>query len=443
MAVATLPSERSFRVGLALITVAGAVWRLGYLFVVKLDDNVMLNDALYYSMQAGRNSEGDWFRDGLTQLPGAEHGPLTSLYLTPWSALPGDLVRWQRFGTTLLGIATVAVIGLVGRRLAGSVVGLLAAAIAVVYANLWINDSVIMSESLACLLVAIALLVALRFDTRPTVGQAAALGVLVGLAALARSELAILAVGFAVLAWWRSAGHARRAAMPAAVVVGLVVAIVPWSLYNLSRFEEPVLLTTNDGTTLLGANCDSTYYEDIGGWDLRCLGDLPPVGTVDASVPSLERRDRAVDYITDHLDRLPIVVVARVGRLLDLYRLDSLIALDVGEEKAEWAVWAGIVSFWVVAVMATVGWRTLRRPGPGSGDRARARWWLAVPILAVFLTATVFYGAHRIRAPAEPAIVVLAATGIVALVERRSSRPPARVEVPEPVAHSGRADGHA
>jgi hypothetical protein len=411
-------TERGFRLGLIGITVAGAIWRLTYLLFVKLDDSVMLNDSLYYSMQAGRNSEGDWFRDGLTQLPGAEHGPLTSLYLTPWSLLPGDLVGWQRFATTLLGIATVAVIGLVGRRLAGPTVGLLAAAIAVVYPNLWINDSVIMSEALACLIVAVALLVALQFDARPTLALAAGLGALAGLAALARSELGLLAVGFAILAWLRSAGVARRALIPINVVAAAILVVAPWSLYNLSRFERPVLLTTNDGTTLLGANCDSTYYDDIGGWDLRCLGDLPPVGSVDASVPSEERRDQAVEYVTDHLGRLPLVVAARVGRLLDVYGLSSLVALDVGEEKAEWAVWAGIVCWWLLAIAAIVGWRALRHPGPGSPERDRARWWLAVPIFTVLLTAILFYGAHRIRAPAEPAVVVLAATGVLAVVER-------------------------
>ena len=149
------------------ITAIAAVWRLGYLFAVKLDDALLLNDSLYYSIQAGRNSEGDWFREALTEQPGAEHGPLTSLYLTPWSLGPGDNVAWQRFATTLLGIATVAVIGLVGRRLAGPRVGLVAAGIAAVYPNLWINDSLVMSESLACLIVAVALLVALDFDRRP------------------------------------------------------------------------------------------------------------------------------------------------------------------------------------------------------------------------------------------------------------------------------------
>ncbi len=150
-----------------MITAVAAVWRIGYLLVVKIDDQLLLNDSLYYSIQAGRNSEGDWFRENLTDLPGAEHGPLTPLYLTPWSLLPGDLVAWQRVGTTVLGVAAVAVIGLAGRRLAGPRAGLVAAGIAAVYPNLWINDSLVMSESLAVLIVAGALVVALDFDRAP------------------------------------------------------------------------------------------------------------------------------------------------------------------------------------------------------------------------------------------------------------------------------------
>jgi hypothetical protein len=49
------------------------------------------------------------------------------------------------------------------------------------------------------------------------------------------------------------------------------------------------------------------------------------------------------------------------------------------------------------------GWTALARA------RIGARWWLAVPCVAVLVTAMLFYGAHRIRAPAEPAVVLLAA----------------------------------
>jgi hypothetical protein len=406
-------SDRTFRVGLLIITAVGAVWRLGYLAAAKLGEPLLLNDSLYYSMQAGRNSEGDWFREGLTSLPGAEHGPLTSLWLTPWSLGSGDNVDWQRLAMTLLGIATVAVIGVLGRGLAGPVVGLVAAAAAALYPNLWINDSLVMSESLACLLVALALLVALDVHDDPAPLRSALLGLLVGLACLTRSELGLLAVGFAGLAWWRGAHRPQRWLAPVLIVGVSLLTLTPWVAYNLTQFERPVLLSTNDGTTLLGANCDRTYYEDVGGWDIRCLEPVPNDDSIDASIRSEARRDVAVEYVRDHWTRVPVVVAARVARTLDVYGLSSLVALDRGEEKAAWAVWAGIVWWWVLAVAAVVGWRVLGRPGR-SDDAAAARWWLLVPLGAVLLTTILFYGAHRIRAPAEPAVLVLAAAGLVA-----------------------------
>lgn len=406
--------RRRFRVGLLAITAAAAVWRLGYLVAIKIDDALLLNDSLYYSIQAGRNSEGDWFREGLSDLPGAEHGPLTSLYLTPWSVGGGDNVGRQRLAMTLVGIFTVALIGLLGRRLGGPAVGLVAAALAAVYPNLWINDSLVMSESLAVLLVTLALLAALRAHDRPRWPDGVLLGVLVGLAALTRSELALLAPLFAGLMWWRSdvteADHRRRRWLPAvAVLAASLATVTPWLAYNMVRFERPVLMSTNDGTTLLGANCDRTYRDDVGGWDIRCLAPVPTDETVDASVRSSARRELAFDYIGDHAERLPLVVVARLGRIIDVYGLESLVALDAGEEKAESAVWAGIVMWWVLAPLAVAGWLTLRRDGRSE------RWWL-LPLPVTVLVATIlFYGAHRIRAPAEPVVVVAAATGLVAL----------------------------
>lgn len=406
------PSSPRFATALVVISLIGGIWRLLYLFVVKWGDELLLNDSLYFSLQAAMNSEGQWFREGLDGHPGAEHGPLTSLYLTPWSLGSWDHSH-QRIGITLVGLAVVPLIGLLGRRVGGDRVGLVAAAIAAVYPNLWLNDSLVMSETLAIVIVTLALLVGLRLGEDRRRGDAVWLGVLVGLAALTRSELALLAPLFAVLLWWRSAERGRpRLALPAIVLAASLVTVSPWILYNLSRFEEPVFLSTNDGTTLLGANCDITYYDQVGGWNIECLAPVPQEAYPDASERSGERRDVAVSYVRDHLGRVPIVVVARLGRTLDLYGLTHLVRMDVGEEKAEWAVWVGIVMFWMLAVAAIVGWGDL-----GRRDVA-ARWWVAVPIVAVLITTVLIYGFHRLRAPAEPAIVVLAALGVVALVER-------------------------
>ena len=107
------------------------------------------------------------------------------------------------------------------------------------------------------------------------------------------------------------------------------------------------------------------------------------------------------------------MVAARAGRLLDVYGLGSLVTLDVGEEKARWAVWAGIAAWWVLAIAAVAGWSVLSRAGIG------ARWWVVVPCAAVLLTAVLFYGAHRIRAPAEPSVVLLSAVAVDAVLGRR------------------------
>jgi hypothetical protein len=412
-------TRTQFRLWLGIITLVGAAWRLGYLFAVKIHDPLLLNDSIYYSLQAARNSEGDWFRESLTMLPGAEHPPLTSLYLTPWS-LGTAGVPAQRFAITLVGAAAVFVIGLLGDRFAGPRVGLLAAGVAAVYPNLWLNDSLVMSESLAVLIVAGALVVALDFDQQPSVWRAVALGGLAGLGALTRAEIALFAAGFAALAWWRAAGHPRRTVMPVLVLGASALIVAPWVSYNVARFERPVLLSTNAGNTLLGANCDSTYFTDIGGWNILCLAAVPQAETVDPSVRDSERREVALEYVGDHLERIPVVVSARVGRLLDVYGLDSMVRFDVGEEKARWAVWAGIVAWWLLAPLAVVGWIVAGHSGDDP-ERRRMRWWLVVPLAATLITAVLFYGAHRIRAPAEPAVVTLAATGIIAAVDRRRS----------------------
>jgi hypothetical protein len=202
------------------------------------------------------------------------------------------------------------------------------------------------------------------------------------------------------------------------VLVASGVTVAPWVGYNLVRFERPVFLSTNGERTLLGANCDSTYYDDVGGWDIRCLAAVPPVEGQDTSVGASERREAAFDYVSDHLDRVPVVVAARLGRLVDVYGLNSLIALDVGEEKTRWAVWAGIVTWWVLAPLAVFGWIVSGR----DRERRAARWWLVVPIAAVLVTTVLFYGAHRIRAPAEPAFAAFAAVGVVTLVDETGRR---------------------
>lgn len=384
---------------------------------------LLLNDSLYYSAQARQLADGVFFREIFVDQPGAEHGPLTAVLMAPVSWI-ADPVPWQRFVTVLCGIATIVVIGVLAARLAGPLAAVCAGWIAALYPNLWMNDGLVMSESVSVLLVAM-FLVAMHgavYDGSPR--RAAVVGALVGLATLARSELVLLAPGAAlVLLLVDRGGHrtddgadrrAGRAELrrPAVLLVVAAIVVAPWVAFNLARFERPVTLSTNDGTTLLGTYCDRTFSgSQKGGWSLFCVTEDDPSYSADEepSVRSARQRSLAIAYARGHLSELPGVVAARLGRTFDLYGLRSLVDQDVGEERSRWASRTGILAWWMLAVVALFGFRRVRR---------RDRQILLLPVVAVLVTTIVFYGGHRIRSSMEPTVVVFAAVALAAWVKR-------------------------
>jgi 4-amino-4-deoxy-L-arabinose transferase-like glycosyltransferase len=420
------PATTAFRRRLAVVVLVAAVWRFGVLAVDKWHQPLLLNDSIYYAGQAQQLVNGVWFREIFVDQPGAEHGPLTSTLLATVSWLPHPQ-GWQRAMTVLCGVITVALLGVLGRRMAqgwtldvrlADRVGLVAAGIAAAYPNLWMNDGLVMSESVSVLTVVLALLAALRAVRTPSPRALLLLGASCGLGALARSELALLAPGFAVVivcahrdGWRRSVG---RAAMIGAAAAALVA---PWVTFNLVRFERPTTLTTNDGTTLLGSYCDASFHgPNRGGWSLLCVVNDPAYSSdEEPSVRSERQRRLALDYARSNVRDVPVVVAARIGRTLDLYGLDSLVAQDVGEERYRWASWAGIVTWWLLAPMAVLGWIRL---GTGEPGGRRERWLLVVPCVGVLVTTIVFYGGHRIRSSLEPSVVIASAVWLVARLRR-------------------------
>ncbi len=64
---------------------------------------------------------------------------------------------------TLVGVAVVVVVGLLAREIAGRTVGLVAAGLAAVHPGFWINDGLVMAESLTTLMVAGALWATVRY----------------------------------------------------------------------------------------------------------------------------------------------------------------------------------------------------------------------------------------------------------------------------------------
>ena len=132
----------------------------------------------------------------------------------------------------------------------------------------------------------------------------------------------------------------------------------------------------------------------------------------DPGVRSARQRRLAVSYAAHHVERLPLIVAARVGRVLDVVGIGTQVDGDVGEERYRWASWSGVVSWWVMAVLAAIGVRRVTGP---------VRWVLLTPVISVAITTVLFYGAHRIRSPMEPVVIVFAAVALVSMAGKREA----------------------
>jgi hypothetical protein len=366
----------------------------------------VLTDELWFNGLAGLLAEGHGFIRPFEFVfqhrvqPTAEHAPLYPVALAGVHVLGGDGPDAHRLLGALLGGGTIAIAGLLGRRLAGDRAGLLAAGIAAVYPILIATDGAMMSETLYVLLVALALLAAYRLVEQPRPGRAVLLGAVCGLAALTRGEALLLLVLLLVPVARRPGGG--RTALVAAV--SMLVVLAPWTVRNWIVFDRPVLIATDAGSALAGANCAAVYAgHDIGHWNLGCVG--PPDGRNEA-VRLGDAGRRGVDYALEHARRLPIVMAARFATAWGLYD-----PLDVPEGRSAAVMHAGMAMYALLVPLAIYGLVLLRRRGAGT-------WIVAAPIVLVTITAILVYGNVRLRSPAEVSIVVCAGVGIEALWRR-------------------------
>jgi 4-amino-4-deoxy-L-arabinose transferase-like glycosyltransferase len=348
----------------------------------------VIGDASVYHAEAGFLADGQGFRRALTDVPTAEHPPAHIVLLAFFDLLGAHSTAAQKALLGVVGTLTVGVIGLLGRAVQDERTGLIAAAIAALYPELWLPDAALMSETTSTLLVALALLAAYRQRT-------VLLGALIGLAALARGELILLGVLLIKRprAWWG--------------LLACVLVLAPWTIRNALTFDRPVLLSSNTGGLLAGANCRRTYYSgEIGTWVYTCLANRPPgdEATADAGY-----RSRGLRYATHHLARLPLVLAARLGRLLDVYRpWTQGVFYQAAEGRNPRAAKAGLIFYWALLPFGIVGAILAGRRG----------FVLLVPVALVVVVALLAYGSTRFRTAAEPSLVVFSALAL-----RRAWRP--------------------
>lgn len=420
-----------------LAAVAAVAFGVRVAYVLALGRDIKFGlDAVWYELVSATIASGDGFVDpgrffgrGVS-VPTAFRPPLYPGFLAVVNKTVGHTSLTFQLVGCVTGAVTVVLLGYLGRRVGGPVVGLCAACLAAVYPVLIAIDASIMSETIYVPLVTASVLAVYRALERPTLLHWAVVGALVGGSVLARGDgillVPLLIAPAGLLA--RGLAPTRRLLLTGTALLAVALVVGPWVLRNEARLGRPTLATLDVATAIAGANCPSTYYGPrIGSWEHACTV-RPNEDELDELALTDTLQQDGIDYALDHELRMPIVAAVRVLRLWGLYD-------PVGESRREtvesrifgWQVFAWFV-YVPLALLTVYGFVLLVR------RRTQVLPLVAV-LVAVTLTGVLVYGKPRFRASAEPVLLVAASVAIVhvAGVARARGRSGAERRTPAPV----------
>jgi hypothetical protein len=351
--------------------------------------------------------------------PGADRPPLYPYVLGAAYAVSGDRRGAAIALQALLGTAAVALIGLIAWRLWGRRAGIAALALGAVYVPLVAIGMVLLTETLFVALELGAVAAALE-HTRSArrLRWAVLAGVLAGLAALTRGNGLVLLVPLAAAAYAGGRSHvpvaSRRQALvpPAVLLAAAALTIAPWTIRNAVVVHELVPVSTETGYNVAGAY---SAFTDRHPGDWIPPQFLPRYRDRFAHRPDQVALDRdmtrdGLRYAASH----PVYTLGLTGR--NLLRMAHL--RDPERSTAYEIPRAGPLnrlSFWAIALLALGGAAT-------AVVRRAPRWLWLTPALVV-LSAAFVLGLVRLRAPADPFLILLASAAVAALWDRY--RPPA------------------
>ena len=220
----------------------GLAVRLAFVLIKQSQVVLRTSDNYWYHMQAKLVADGRGFLDPFLlrntgiEAPGAQHPPGFVLILTVLDLLGIDTPQGQRIVMTFVGTASILVIALLGRRIASPRVGIVAAFIAALYPNLWINDGMLLVETVYILAIAVTLLLTYRYLAQPRWGDLVGLSAALTAAAMTRPEsLVLFGVVVTPLVLTRtSLRWSQRLTQLAVAALVPIAAFAPWVTYNLT-----------------------------------------------------------------------------------------------------------------------------------------------------------------------------------------------------------------
>lgn len=336
--------------------------------------------------------------------------------------VPNNLMLATALFHAVIGAASVALVFVVGRAMAGVRVGLLAAGLLAVFPNVIYQVSSVQLETTFIFFVLLSLAVIVSHDWSlgpPSTGRLLVLGLAVGAGVLVRPFLAVLFVGLAAALSSLGIGW-RRVAIGVAIPLGVTIAMsIPWTIRNAVQMHAFIPSSTNMGDTL----CIDRNMDAKGGFRFAAHD-----GCVDPGLPEVERNTgnakKAIRFVLRHPAREALQIVRR-GRLMFANDNDGILAVqtlgsgpvlservvDVAKPVADWY-------FYAVVALALVGLPSLwdRRNRP-------QRWLVLSGLVGLLVIPLLLWGNPRFHLPLAPFLVLCAALAIDQLWMKL--RPPA------------------
>lgn len=421
-----LPTTRRGWQAVVGLLVLAAVARFGLVGIIR-GDYLPQTDALQFDQLATQIAHGHGFtldppQPGLIG-PSALRAPGYPALLAAVYVVAGDH-SWTAalLVNALLGVAGVAIVGLLTSQLLGRRAGLLALAIAAIYPPVLLTGSSLQLEPAIVVLCFGGLAAALQHRRAPRgLLWPIVAGVCLGLGVLTREQAAFFLPVVAWLLWtadgrswpsWKDKANLRAAVVVVAVAV---LSVAPWTIRNYVQLDSFVPVTTSAGFGLVGTYNETSLanrgrwlppYNDPRSADVLVGLDDPTEVRVDAAF-----RDLTLDVIKEH-PTAPVEVAfwnTLRGFDLDGGAYTRLIApyLPYPTWLLDPAVGAGLG----MLALAAFGTRTRRvRTVP------LAIWIIPITLLGFMVVFLPF--SIRYRSLIEPFTILLASAALLAGIDR-------------------------
>ena len=384
-------------------------------------------DPLFYHTWATQISAGDWLGEGVFL-----QGPLYPYLLSLLYTLTGPGLYLPRFLNCVIGSLTCVLIWRIAREFFGRRTGLVASAIAAIYAMFIFYEGSLLIVNILLPLNLWVVWCGMRAMEAPSNGRWLGLGMLIGLTALARPNMllygpAALVLLFALLP--NAQGLSRRFVLAGCLLAGIGTTVFPATLRNYVVTGDRVLVSASAGMNFFnGNNPDANGTHNVPRIFDRSTADHPREQNLIYKAYAEHELGRTLlpsEVSTYWMGRGIDYVIANPAEWLRLTGRKFLYFINAHEiwnnrsytvtRQFSWVLRLPLIGFGLVGPLAMLGFVVTAN-----------RWRKLAPLYAligVYLaTCLIFFVLSRYRIPAVPVLIMFAAAACVWLFDAMRAR---------------------